>query len=379
MELCTGGSLVSGLKNQKAGYDESMAATLVEKILSAILYCHHHGIVHRDIKLDNIIFESKAKDAELKLIDFGFASAVEPGNEVMTAHLGTPSYMAPELWLRESTGYDSSVDMWAIGASAYMLLSGTRPFHSSDKHEKARMIVEDELAFPSYLWKQVSEDARDFCTCLMQKHPKDRLSASEALKHPWIRKHSSAHSDPGDAAAMLKRHTEMLASLEDYAEAGRMRQIALDVIAFTTPSPFLEEHRSVFQAIDSDGSGTIVLQEFADAMSGANSPRSPLELEELFNAIDVNGSGEIDYTEWLGATVSSCGSNVLCPQSVRAAFRMLDGDQDGYITGLDLSRTLEGQLSDDVMEDCLMPCADAHGRVSYSTFERAVLRNKPKY
>ena len=160
MELCTGGSLVSRMKTHKHGYGEALAATFVEKMLSATLYCHHHGVVHRDIKLDNMIFGDDREEAELKLIDFGFAKAVTPGKEVMWDQLGTPSYMAPELWTERETPYDSSVDMWAIGVVTYMLLSGQRPFHDPDKREKARMIKHDPLRFPDRYWSHISQVPR---------------------------------------------------------------------------------------------------------------------------------------------------------------------------------------------------------------------------
>ena len=111
---------MSRMKSHRHGYGERAAATLVEKMLSATIYCHHHGVVHRDIKLDNFIYESEAEDAELKLIDFGFAAEIAPGKESMWDQLGTPSYMAPELWGQEEAEYDSSVDMWCARRPAHI-------------------------------------------------------------------------------------------------------------------------------------------------------------------------------------------------------------------------------------------------------------------
>jgi len=373
MELCTGGPLISRMKQHRNGYDEAAAATLMEKMLSAVLYCHHHGVVHRDIKLDNMLFADDSEDAELKLIDFGFASAVEPGFEVMTDHLGTPSYMAPELWGVKDTPYDSSVDMWALGAVAYMLLSGTRPFHSDDRREKGRMIRKDPLPFHPKHWNHISQDAQDFCSALMQKQAKDRLSASEAIKHPWLQQRSRAHSHPDLAAQMLRSNSEIIASLEAYASCEEMKQLALEVIAFTTPPQKLEGLRHVFQTIDVDCSGTIDLGELTNALSLA----SELEAEQvaqIFCAIDVNDSGEIDYTEFLGATVSSCGSRIL-RRSVRGAFNMLDQDADGYITQKDLRAALKGQLSEEALMKTLQ-CGDSEGRVSYSAFESVVMGSR---
>ena len=92
MELCTGGALVSRMKNHRYGYSEAAAAKLVEKMLSAVMYCHHRGVVHRDIKLDNFIYENESEASELKLIDFGFACEIKEGNaEAMWEKLGSPS------------------------------------------------------------------------------------------------------------------------------------------------------------------------------------------------------------------------------------------------------------------------------------------------
>merc|ERR1712167_246688 len=106
--------------------------------------------------------------------------------------------------------------MWVLGAVTYMLLSGTRPFHSDDRKTKARMIRHDPLSFPSKYWANISQEAKDFCWLLMQKHPKHRLSASEAIKHPWITGRSRAHSEPSDAAHALESHADVVKSLEEY-------------------------------------------------------------------------------------------------------------------------------------------------------------------
>ena len=100
--------------------------------------------------------------------------------------------------------------MWALGAVAYMLLSGVRPFHSDVRAEKARMIRDDPLTFPPRYWQHISQQAKDFCSALMQKQPSNRLSASEAIKHPWIRAYSRAHSEPGDAARALPAHRALV-------------------------------------------------------------------------------------------------------------------------------------------------------------------------
>lgn len=367
MELCTGGMLVSRLKHHR--FDEAQAATLIEKVLSAVLYCHNHGICHRDIKLDNLLYEDESEDAELKLIDFGFASSVRPGDETMHDQLGTPSYMAPELWAGSDRSYDSSVDMWALGATAYMLISGTRPFHNEDKRLKGLMIRYDPLRFPSKQWANVSPEAKDFCEALMQKQPRDRISASEAIRHPWITGRSRAHQEGPEVA--LISHEDVVKSLEDYADAEELKQLALEVIAFSTPPKKLEDLRHIFQTIDIDDSGTIDFGEWMEAMTPVSELPSP-KLEQIFNVIDANNSGEIDYTEFLAATVSSHGPSVV-HNSLRAAFHKLDDDADGLISRSDLDGALGGLLSPTVL-DAVMKCADSsNGCVSYRAFKRCVV------
>jgi len=369
MEMLTGGMLVSRMKDHRHGYDEAHAAAMMEKMLSAVLYCHQHGIVHRDIKLDNMMFEDEGEDAELKLIDFGFAHSVRPGHEMMHAQLGTPSYMAPELWSEHDRLYDSSVDIWALGAVAYMLVSGIRPFHSDDKQKKASMIRHAPLAFPSKYWADISHEARDFCDKLMQKQPKDRLAASEAIKHPWITGRSRAHSAPSDAARALSGHTEIIKSLEEYGDADELKHVALEVIAFSTPPKKLGDLRRIFQTIDTDDSGTIDIGEFENAMKSVSTIALD-DVRRIFQSIDVNDSGEIDYTEFLAATVSS-HTTCIGHKSLRAAFSMLDSDGDGLISRSDLNGALEGLLSPASI-DAVMKCADSKGGVSYRTFAQCV-------
>ena len=153
MELCVGGQLITRLKRYKFGFTEELVARLMTKMIGAILYCHEQGVCHRDVKLDNFVYESDAADAELKLIDFGLSHVLVHGGERMRDRVGTLTYMAPEV-LNGSRGaewgggYTSACDMWSLGVVAYMLLSGRRPFHHADREEKKRLVREKLLYTP---------------------------------------------------------------------------------------------------------------------------------------------------------------------------------------------------------------------------------------
>ena len=130
MELCSGGHLVSRMR-QVSRFTENEAADLVTKMCGAILYCHQHGVCHRDIKLDNFVYESEEEFAELKLIDFGLSHLLECSTDMMTERVGTLSYMAPEIL--NNHPYTEKCDMWSIGVVTYILLAGRRPFHSQNR------------------------------------------------------------------------------------------------------------------------------------------------------------------------------------------------------------------------------------------------------
>jgi len=375
MEICTGGSMVSRMRQHKLGYGERAAATLVEKMLSAVLYCHHHGVVHRDIKLDNFIYENEAEDAELKLIDFGFAAELTHSKkDAMNEQLGTPSYMAPELWSTTGEEYDSSVDMWAVGVVTYMMLSGQRPFHHQDPKVKADMIRRSPLEFPSPTWDKVSAEAKDFCSCLMQKRPRDRLSATAATEHPWI-KNASRLRGGVDAAHELANHEEVVRSLEAFCEADDLKKIALEVIAFSMPPAKLKSLRDMFVKIDTDNSGTISIDEFRSAMALGDLPED--KIERMYTKMDIDGSGEVDYSEFLSAALSAQSALVSNAGNLMAAFNTLDSDGDGYITQADLDKALDGQVDEKALADMLSPdhgIADAQGRVNFQAFKSMMLR-----
>jgi len=376
MELCAGGNLIGRLKNSRHKGDENFVATLVEKVLSALNYCHAHGVAHRDIKLENIMYEDDSENAEPKLIDFGFATKTSDG---MWYRLGTPSYMAPELCVRGAEiKYDEKVDVWALGVTTFLMLSGKRPFDHTDSREKKRRIREEPLKFPSPQFDQISRECQDFLLSTMRKSPADRMSAETALQHPWIRHRSRVHVG-SDAATELHDHQEIVAALEAYSHSDNLAKLAMQVIAFSAPPGKFEELRALFHKMDEDGSGTISLDEFRKAMS--QHPEIPKErIEEMFFEMDLDASDEIDYTEFLAATLATVnardGQGLLEGPSLLSAFQVLDADHDGFIDAKDLECAFEGALSNAAAQSILGHCSseeDSIIRVNFDTFKKIIL------
>lgn len=132
LEFLGGGNLYNYAKEHSFRLDESTIKGIVKSIAEALNYLHTYGIIHRDIKADNIVLETLLDNSDVKLVDFGLAKILEP-NELATEAVGTLCYAAPEILL--GSKYNKSVDMWSLGVLLYWLFTGSLPF-SPDLQEK---------------------------------------------------------------------------------------------------------------------------------------------------------------------------------------------------------------------------------------------------
>lgn len=149
---------------------------------------HSKKICHRDLKPENLLLSNKESDAIVKIADFGYSSYCLEENS-MTDLVGTPAYMSCELvFLRHVSegGYGIEVDMWSLGVILYILLSGIHPFQIENEEEMLVNIENANWAWVGSVWSDVSKQAKDLITKLLQPDPKIRITASQALKHPWI-------------------------------------------------------------------------------------------------------------------------------------------------------------------------------------------------
>ena len=190
-DLCTGKDVFTHCL-QKAKLTEKDICVIIFKIVSAVQYLHENKIVHRDLKAENIMLESNEPDADIKIIDFGLSKKYN-SNQKMHAKTGTPYYVSPEVINGE---YDEKCDIWSIGILAYLLLSGGLPFAVAHNHKRDAKEEEKELYnkilnekpnFTGRVWKSYTRKAIDFVNSCLEKNPKKRLSAKEALEHPWFK------------------------------------------------------------------------------------------------------------------------------------------------------------------------------------------------
>eukprot|EP00923_Selenidium_pygospionis_P016330 GHVN01028591.1.p1 GENE.GHVN01028591.1~~GHVN01028591.1.p1 ORF type:complete len:632 (-),score=169.41 GHVN01028591.1:124-2019(-) len=161
---------------------EATAAHLIHQVLSAVKYLHNNGIVHRDIKLENLLMTDLSVKGILKVADFSVATEFDMGS-TLNRQLGTSYYAAPEIF---SSRYNEKVDVWSVGVVLYILLSGLPPFNGEDEEEIRRDVVFGRLRFKGPIWANRSKDCIEFISHLINRDPRKRVSASEALLHPWL-------------------------------------------------------------------------------------------------------------------------------------------------------------------------------------------------
>ncbi|XP_072442064.1 calcium/calmodulin-dependent protein kinase type II subunit delta isoform X9 [Chiloscyllium punctatum] len=190
-DLVTGGELFEDIVAREY-YSEADASHCIQQILEAVLHCHQMGVVHRDLKPENLLLASKLKGAAVKLADFGLAIEVQGDQQAWFGFAGTPGYLSPEVLRKDP--YGKPVDMWACGVILYILLVGYPPFWDEDQHRLYQQIKAGAYDFPSPEWDTVTPEAKDLINKMLTINPAKRITASEALKHPWICQRSTVAS-----------------------------------------------------------------------------------------------------------------------------------------------------------------------------------------
>ncbi|XP_046141037.1 calcium/calmodulin-dependent protein kinase type II alpha chain isoform X11 [Osmia bicornis bicornis] len=182
-DLVTGGELFEDIVAREF-YSEADASHCIQQILESVHHCHHNGVVHRDLKPENLLLASKAKGAVVKLADFGLAIEVQGEAQAWFGFAGTPGYLSPEVLKKEP--YGKPVDIWACGVILYILLVGYPPFWDEDQHRLYAQIKAGSYDYPSPEWDTVTPEAKNLINQMLTVNPSKRITASEALKHPWI-------------------------------------------------------------------------------------------------------------------------------------------------------------------------------------------------
>lgn len=350
MEFMAGGELYDRLSSQKQ-YTEELAANTTYQMLLAVGYLHGHNIAHRDLKLENFLYESTTSDT-LKLIDFGFAKFWDIDSKMSQA-CGSVHYVAPEVLMHS---YTPKADLWSLGIIVYMLLTGSPPFHGADD-EVLRKI---KVGQPTYSrrFNNLSSHAQSFVKGLLVLSPEERMDAEQALAHDWIQGKNTM------ARATLDM--EVLKSLRGYAHASNFKRAVLSMMAWSLSQQERNELRDMFLTIDTDNKGTITHSEMKSILEENFNVNSD-EVDRLFEGLDTDNDNEIAYSEFLAAALSS---RVKVHQDLlHKTFLRFDVSGTGQITADDLVNMLGDDFEDQEIAGLLEEAdTDKDGQINFEEF-----------
>ncbi|KAI9020016.1 kinase-like domain-containing protein [Phycomyces nitens] len=242
-DLASGGELFTQLLD-RGSYTEKDASNLMKQVLEGLSYLHSQDIVHRDIKPENLLFKDTTKDSSLLITDFGLSKILKTHDDILMTACGTPGYVAPEVLLQ--IGHGKPVDLWSVGVITFTLLSGYTPFWGEDQAALFESIMSGRYEFDEEYWSAISESAKDFVDGLLTFKPEKRLTAEEALSHPWITENLSHSSCDGhDIAPTVRKGLNSRRSFKSIAQAitiaQRLRTLSLSDVEDESEDSDVEE------------------------------------------------------------------------------------------------------------------------------------------
>jgi len=344
-----------------------------------LAHCHNNGIVYCDVKPENFLYLNEDRKV-IKAIDFGLSRHFTPLGRALRKPRGTAYYVAPEVMRFE---YGPEADMWSLGVIAYLLLSGNVPFSGESDTQILKQVMsgKKKIDLESGPWRKVSEEAKSFLRGLLTRNVGLRMTAFQALSHPWLRgEHALDIEDLVDAAA--------ISSLHAFAKYGRMRRLALRAVAGVIADSDIkvDDLKFQFNAFDQGNDNVISKEELKSALEKTTWKHTDKEIIELLEAIHCYTYGpfrqkstgaQIDYKEFLAATMSmpqlekKIQDKDQWRKILRRAFQVFDRDGDGVISREDLRLCLTSDRGneDALIRECMEEAdTSKSGRISFSDF-----------
>jgi len=357
MELCEGGELFDRIV-ARGHYSEKDAATIFRTMMRTVAHCHNLGVIHRDLKPENFVLKTKKPDAAIKAIDFGLSTYFEPQQHFHDI-VGSAYYVAPEVLKRN---YSSEADIWSAGVILYILLAGVPPFWAQSEQAIFDEVLKGKYDLRSDPWDKISEGAKDVVRKMLVSDPKQRATAQEVLNHPWVR-------EDGDASD-VQLEDVVLSRMRKFACMNKFKKMGMLAVAKTLSKEEIAGMKEVFQAFDTDRSGTVTISELMDGLRKKGVEKAASEVAELVKSMDMDGNGALDYEEFIAATLST--AKMENEDNLARAFAYFDKDNSGYISRSEVQKVITDFGLDHEFGDVndFMEAADTNkdGKIDYDEF-----------
>ncbi|XP_051117194.1 CDPK-related kinase 5-like isoform X2 [Andrographis paniculata] len=332
MELCEGGELLDRILSRGGKFPECDAKKVMMQILNVVAFCHLQGVVHRDLKPENFLFTTKEENenSTLKAIDFGLSDFVKP-DERLNDIVGSAYYVAPEVLHR---AYNTEADVWSIGVIAYILLCGSRPFWARTESGIFRAVVKAEPTYEEQPWPTLSSEAKDFVKRLLNKDPRKRLTAAQAMCHPWIR---------NTIDVKVPLDVLVFKLMKVYLRSSPLRKAALRALSKTLTEDDIFYLREQFTLLEPNNNGMLSLDNIKMALKkNATDAMNESRVFEFLATLSALQYRRIDFDEFCAAATSVYQLEALdrWEQHARCAYELFDKDGNRTIMVEELASEL---------------------------------------
>ncbi|KAF3626751.1 CDPK-related kinase 4 [Capsicum annuum] len=361
MELCEGGELLDRILSRGGRYTEEDAKSIVVQILNVVAFCHLQGVVHRDLKPENFLFAKKDEDSLMKVIDFGLSDFIRP-EQRLNDIVGSAYYVAPEVLHRS---YSIEADMWSIGVITYILLCGSRPFWARTESGIFRSVLRADPNFEDSPWPAVSAEARDFVKRLLNKDHRKRMTASQALAHPWLRT-----ENPSVPLDIL-----IFKLVKSYIRTSSLKRAALKALSKALTEEELIYLRAQFNLLEPKA-GRLSLDNFRMAlMKQTTDAMREARVLEILNLLEPLSYQQMEFEEFCAAAISTYQLEALenWEQIASVAFHYFEQEGNRCISVEELAREMNlGPTAYTFLKDCIRPSDRKLSFLGYTKFLHGV-------
>ena len=385
-EYCNGGDLFDLIK-KKQKFSELSAAYIMFQIFRALIYCHNtHHLVHRDIKLENIVIFRKinAEDDlyDIKLIDFGIAKIFNKCEKNKDKRIkGSLNYMAPEAL---QGNYDEKCDIWSCGVILYILLIGNYPFDGNNKAEIIKKIKKGQFTFPEGFEAAASPEIKDLINCCLKLDPDERISAKEALNHPFFNSNDINEYFINVTPAFINK---TLNNIKKYKVENSLQELCFRYFVHNYPNQddIILINR-IFSKFNTSSSGKMKKEELKNGLlkylfkSKKSKLAAEKETETIFKILDGNQDGEIEFEEFLRAGIDK--KLIKNKKVLKFMFDFLDKNRDGEISFQELKEVFykedpkaDNKQNDEIITKLMKDIdTDLNGQISFDEFYNMMLK-----
>mmetsp|Transcript_32536 Transcript_32536/g.56254 ORF Transcript_32536/g.56254 Transcript_32536/m.56254 type:complete len:621 (+) Transcript_32536:773-2635(+) len=368
MEYCQGGELFDAIARRRT-LTEAVAAKIMYQLLSCIAYCHEKKVIHRDLKPENILLEeldtNTGGDWNVKVADFG-SSAFIDRNGNLTGCFGSAYYVAPEVV--DGKCYNEKCDLWSAGIIMFIMLTGKPPYAGSNERQILDNVRRAPFNPANFQFQGISSEAIDLIVKLLKVDTRDRISAKEAVIHPWIQLYRSH--------ASTIELSNAISNLRGFNATYKLKDavftfLATNVIAQSE----MKSLRESFQAVDANSDGRISREELLKLyLQFTAESQAREEVEKILSEVDSDRSGFIDYSEFIKACMNH--ERAINKSNLKLAFQAFDVDGSGQISASELREVLSGgeSLQEDVWREIIQQVdSNGDGTIDLKEFTRLMM------